>query len=72
MIASSLERIPLAVHLTLGVDHSAIMQVILAWVFLYQLSGYMENLPRIQQLANPPGITEIVASAIFGFARFCS
>ena len=48
------------------------MQVILAWVFLYQLSGYMENLPRIQQLANPPGITEIVASAIFGFARFCS
>ena len=46
----------------------AIMQVILAWVFLYQLSGYMENLPRIQQLANPPGITEIVSSAVFGFA----
>ena len=46
----------------------AVIQLILAWVFLFQLSQYMDNLPRIQQLANPPGITEIVVAALFGFA----
>ncbi len=46
----------------------AVMQLILAWVFLYQLSQYIDNLPRIQQFANPPGITEIVVTALFGFA----
>ena len=45
----------------------AVIQLILAWVFLFQLSQYMDNLPRIQQLANPPGITEIVVAALFGF-----
>ena len=46
----------------------AIMQVIFAWMFLIQLDQYIANLPRIQQLANPPGVTEIVVAMLFGFA----
>jgi ABC-2 type transport system permease protein len=46
----------------------AVMQLIFAWVFLFQLNQYLENLPRIQQLTNPPGVTEVVVAALFGFA----
>ena len=46
----------------------AVMQLIFAWVFLFQLDQYLENLPRIQQLANPPGVTEVVIAMLFGFA----
>jgi ABC-2 type transport system permease protein len=46
----------------------AVMQIIFAWVFLFQLDQYLENLPRIQQLANPPGVTEVVIAMLFGFA----
>lgn len=46
----------------------AVMQLIFAWVFLFQLDQYLENLPRLQQLANPPGVTEVVIAMLFGFA----
>jgi len=46
----------------------AVMQLIFAWVFLFQLDQYLENLPRIRQLANPPGVTEVVVAMLFGFA----
>lgn len=46
----------------------AVMQLIFAWVFLFQLDQYLENLPRIQQLTNPPGVTEVVIAMLFGFA----
>jgi hypothetical protein len=44
------------------------MQLIFAWVFLFQLEQYLENLARLRQLANPPGITEVVVATTFGFA----
>lgn len=46
----------------------AVMQIIFAWVFLFQLDQYLQNLPRIQQLTNPPGVTEVVIAMLFGFA----
>lgn len=46
----------------------AVVQFILALVFFWYLSQYFEILPRIQQLANPPGVTEIVVGGSFYFA----
>lgn len=46
----------------------AVVQFILALVFFWYLSQYLEIQPRIQQLANPPGVTEIVVSGSFYFA----
>ena len=45
-----------------------ILQFILAVVFFWYLSKYLEILPRLQQLANPPGVTEIVVSGVFYFS----
>lgn len=46
----------------------AVMQFILAVVFFWYLSQYLEIQPRIQQLTNPPGVTEIVVNGSFYFA----
>lgn len=46
----------------------AVVQFILALFFLYYLGQYLDNLERIQTFSRPPGITEIVVSALFGFA----
>lgn len=46
----------------------AVLQLVFAWVFLFQLDQYLENLPRLRQLANPPGVTEVVVAMLFGFA----
>ncbi len=46
----------------------AVMQLVFAWVFLFQLDQYLQALPRLRQLANPPGITEAVVAMLFGFA----
>ena len=46
----------------------AIVQFVMAVVFFWYLSQYFEILPRIQQLANPPGVTEVVVGSSFYFA----
>lgn len=46
----------------------AVVQFILALVFFWYLAQYFEIQPRIQQLANPPGVTEIVVNGTFYFA----
>lgn len=46
----------------------ALGQLVYAWVFLVQLDQYLQNLPRMDTLANPPGVTEVVAGTLFGFA----
>ncbi|MEJ5211848.1 MAG: ABC transporter permease subunit [Burkholderiales bacterium] len=46
----------------------AVLQLVFAWVFLFQLDQYLENLPRLRQLTNPPGVTEVVVAMLFGFA----
>lgn len=46
----------------------AIVQFVMAVVFFWYLIQYFEILPRIQQLANPPGVTEVVVGSTFYFA----
>ncbi len=44
----------------------AVLQIILAWIFLAQLNAFMLVQPQLVQLSNPPGVTEFVATALFG------
>lgn len=44
------------------------MQLILAWVFLGRLNTFLEIQPQLTQLANPPGVTEVIISPIFSVA----
>lgn len=46
----------------------ALMQLILAWIFLGRLDAFMEMQPQLVQIANPPGITEIIIAPVFGMA----
>ena len=46
----------------------ALMQLILAWIFLGRLDAFMEMQPQLLQIANPPGITEIIVAPVFGMA----
>lgn len=46
----------------------AIMQLVLTWVFLGRLNTFLELQPQLAQLANPPGVTEVVVSPVFSVA----
>jgi len=46
----------------------AAMQLALAWVFLGRLSIFLELQPQLAQLANPPGVTEVIISPVFSVA----
>jgi ABC-2 type transport system permease protein len=46
----------------------ALLQAILAWVFLVRLDSFLELQPRLAQLANSPGATEIVTAPLFSAA----
>jgi len=46
----------------------AVLQLILAWVFLMRLDSFLELQPRLAQLANAPGATEIVVAPLFSAA----
>jgi ABC-2 type transport system permease protein len=46
----------------------AVLQFILAYLFLSQIDGYLAIQPQLGQLANPPGVTEAVAAPTFGSA----
>lgn len=46
----------------------ALMQLVLAWIFLGRLDAFMEMQPQLLQIANPPGITEIIVAPVFGMA----
>lgn len=46
----------------------AIMQLVLAWIFLGRLNTFLEIQPQLIQLANPPGITEIIVTPVFSIA----
>ncbi len=46
----------------------AVLQLILAWVYLMRLDAFLELQPRLAQLANAPGATEIVVSPLFSAA----
>ena len=43
----------------------AVLQFILAWFFLARLEAFLEVQPQLAQLANPPGVTSIIAAPMF-------
>jgi ABC-type transport system involved in multi-copper enzyme maturation permease subunit len=45
-----------------------VMQVVLAWLFLGQLDAFFAVQAQLAELANPPGITEIIVMPLFGSA----
>lgn len=45
-----------------------IIQVILTWTFLGRLDVFLEIQPQLLQIANPPGVTEIVLAPVFALA----
>lgn len=46
----------------------ALIQLVLAWVFLVRLDAFLEIQSQLLQIANPPGITEIIVSPVFAMA----
>lgn len=46
----------------------AVLQLILAYVFLVGLDRYVELQPQLAQYPNPPGITEVIVGPVFGSA----
>lgn len=46
----------------------ALMQLVLTWVFLVRLDVFLEIQSQLLQIANPPGVTEIIISPVFALA----
>jgi len=46
----------------------AFSQIVLTWVFLGRLDAFLEIQPQLMQIANPPGVTEIIVSPVFAIA----
>jgi gliding motility-associated transport system permease protein len=46
----------------------ALTQLVLAWIFLGHLDAFLKIQPQLIQLANPPGLTEIIITPLFATA----
>jgi len=46
----------------------ALLQIVTAWIFLMRLDTFMELQPRLAQLANAPGATELIVAPTFSAA----
>ena len=46
----------------------AAIQFILSWFFLVRLDAFLEIQPQMLQIANPPGVTEMIVSPVFALA----
>ena len=46
----------------------AVVQLILAYMFLAQLDSFLLLQPKLLQLSNPPGVTDIIAAPLFSLA----
>jgi ABC-2 type transport system permease protein len=46
----------------------AIVQLLLAWIFLSRLDTFLLLQPQLVQLTRPPGVTEMVLAPLFGSA----
>jgi len=44
----------------------AVLQLLLAWLFLNQVDAFISVQGQLLQLANPPGVTEMVVAPLFG------
>lgn len=45
-----------------------LIQLVLTWVFLGLLDAFLQIQPQLFQIANPPGITEIIVTPVFSMA----
>ena len=43
-----------------------VLQLVLAWLFLNQVDAFLNVQGQLLQLANPPGVTEMVVAPLFG------
>ena len=43
----------------------ALMQLVLAWIFLGRLDTFLEMQSQLVQISNPPGVTEIIVAPLF-------
>lgn len=46
----------------------ALIQAVSAWVFLVRLDAFLGIQPQLLQIANPPGITEVIVAPVFMIA----
>jgi ABC-2 type transport system permease protein len=46
----------------------ALVQGVLAWAFLGRLNTFLEIQTQLAQLANPPGVTEVIVAPVFSVA----
>lgn len=46
----------------------ALTQLVLTWIFLGRLDAFLEIQSQLIQIANPPGITEIIVAPVFSMA----
>ena len=46
----------------------ALVQLVLGWVFMGRLDAFLEIQSQLVQIANPPGVTEIIVAPIFAMA----
>ena len=46
----------------------ALMQLVLAWIFLGRLDAFLEIQSQLIQIANPPGVTEVIVAPVFAMA----
>jgi ABC-2 type transport system permease protein len=46
----------------------AVVQFILAWIFLVQLDEFMQVQPHLAKLSSPPGVTDLVATPLLNSA----
>jgi len=46
----------------------AVLQLIIAWVFLGRLDTYLQVQAQLRQISNAPGITEFIAAPVFATA----
>lgn len=46
----------------------AVLQFLLAWFFLSQVDAFLAIQPQLTALVNPPGVTELIVTPLFGNA----
>ena len=46
----------------------ALVQLVLGWVFMGRLDAFLEIQSQLVQIANPPGVTEIIVAPVFAMA----
>lgn len=46
----------------------ALTQLVFAWIFLGRLDAFLEIQSQLMQIANPPGVTEVIVAPLFAMA----